>query len=104
KNSFVESSATEQLFNRQGTLRNIGGVFEKSDVSGHQSGRGKSKDLPERKIPRHDRQHRSHRLIMNVAAARVRLRDFVFQKAFGVFGVVAASALALFDFFDGRAK
>src|SRR5439155_22881077 len=94
KNSFVESGATEQLLNRQGALRNVGRVFEKANVPGHQSGRGKSKHLPERKIPRHDRQDRSHRLIMNVAATRVGLRDFILQKTFGVLGVISASALA----------
>src|SRR5207253_4933990 len=100
KNSLVESCATEKLLNRQRALRNVGRVFENPDVAGHYSGRGESEHLPERKIPRHDRQNRPHRLIVNITATRVRLRGFIFQKTFGVLGVVATPACALFDFLD----
>ena len=42
------SRSPEEILNRQGALRHVRRVFEQADVAGHQSRRGKAKDLPER--------------------------------------------------------
>src|SRR6266404_5090757 len=66
--------------------------------------RAATKHLPERKIPRHDREHRSHWFVANKVAGRLR-RDFVLgQKALRVFGIEAAALRAFRNFFLGRAQ
>ena len=104
KNAFIKSGPAKNLFNGERALRNIGRMFEETDVSGHQSRRGKPKHLPEWKIPRHDREHRPNRFISDVTAGGVRLRWFIFQKSFRVFRIVTATASALFDFLHRGAK
>src|SRR5205814_8118084 len=58
KNALVEAGSAKNLFNRERTLGNVGGVFQESHVSRQQGGRRKSKHLPERKIPGHDSKDR----------------------------------------------
>ena len=79
-------------------------MFQQSDVTGHQRRRGKSKHLPERKIPGHDRQHRPERLILDVTFGGVGLRRFLLEKARSVLRVKPATARAFLDFCDRIAK
>jgi hypothetical protein len=56
------AGACEQVLQRERALRDVGRVLQQSDVAGRQRGRGEADDLPERKIPRHHRQHSAQRL------------------------------------------
>ena len=104
KDTVFESGATNDLFNRKRALRHVGGMFQDTDVSRHQSRSGKSKYLPERKIPRHNREDRAERLIADVAPGGIRLGYFIFQKSLAVLGVKSTGARAFFDFFKGSTK
>ena len=52
----------EDFLDCESALRDVRCVLEQSDVAGHQRRRGETEHLPERKIPRHDRQHDAQRL------------------------------------------
>ena len=104
KNAFVKTGAAKDFFDRERALRNVGRVFEQADVSGHQRRRRKTEHLPERKIPRHDGEDWSERLITNETSRRAGLRRLVFQKSFCVLGVESATARAFLDFFNGSAQ
>src|SRR5262249_24267526 len=79
-------------------------VLEQADVAGHQRRRGKSKQLPERKIPRHHCEHRSERLILDVALSRISLRRFLLQKSRTILRVKPATTRAFLDFCHRIAK
>src|SRR4051812_24077729 len=66
ENAVSKSGVAKDVFNSERALRNIRSVFEQTHVTRKQCRCGKSEDLPERKIPRHDRQYRSERLIFHV--------------------------------------
>ena len=73
-------------------------MFENADVAGHQRRGGKPKDLPERKIPRHDGEHDAHRLKGDPALAAFHTHGLVGKKFLGVLDIVIASGSALFRF------
>ena len=73
ENAFIKAGTPEDILNRQRTLRHIGSMFEQANISRHQSRRGETEDLPERKIPRHDGEDWSKRLITNETAGGARL-------------------------------
>ena len=70
-------------------------MFEQPDITRHQSRSGKTKHLPEGKIPGHDGQHRTDRQITHKAFLRAGFNDFIGQKFFRVLGIVAARGGAL---------
>ena len=72
-------------------------MFEQADVPGHQRGRRKSKDLPEGKVPRHDREDRTQRLEALLRAARVGRDGLRSEVTLGVLDVVATPGGALLD-------
>ena len=49
-----------------------------------------TKDLPEREVPGHDRQHGTHRLVADEGVLRARFDVFVAEKRRRVLGVIAA--------------
>src|SRR6185503_15911845 len=51
KRAFREPGPTEDVLNRQRTLRYVRRVLEQPHVTSHQCGRSETKDLPKRKIP-----------------------------------------------------
>ncbi len=53
-----EACLVEQLLEEERGLRHVRGVLEQADVAGHQRRSGEPHGLPEREVPRHDRQHR----------------------------------------------
>lgn len=100
KDAFTESRLPKNLLNRQRALRHVAGVLEKANVAGHERGRGEPKHLPEREVPRHDREHRSERIEPHVAAAGVDRRLDRLQQFFAVGRVVAADARAFSHLVD----
>src|SRR5262249_24777339 len=101
KDAFRKAGPAEDFFDRQGALRNIGRMLQQADVARHQRGRGEAEDLPERKVPGHDRQDRADRLVADKAARGAGGGFFVGKKAFGVFRVKAAAKGALLGFLHG---
>ena len=75
-------------------------MFQHGGVAGHQAGRGETKDLPEWKIPWHDRQHDSQRVEGDETLDRIRLRPLLRKEALGVFRVIVAVERAFLDFGD----
>jgi len=71
--------------------------FSKPTFAGHQRGRGKSKELPERKIPRHDGENWSKRLVLHVTFSGVGLRCLVLQKSLAVLSVKLAAPRTFLD-------
>ena len=69
-------------------------------VAGNQRRRSKSKHLPERKIPRHHREHRSEWLILDVTFSGIGLRRLLLEKSRTVLGVKATTTRTLLDFRD----
>ena len=104
KNTVVESGATKYLLNRERALWHVGRVFEQSHIPRHQGRRCESKDLPERKIPRHDREDWTKRLITHITSRRVRLRGLIFQKTLCILGVKSANARTFHDFIHRAAQ
>ena len=75
-----KAGAAEDVLDGQRALRHVRRVLEQPDVAGHQRRRGEAEHLPERKVPRHDRQHDAERLVADVALpaprwARARRRE-----------------------------
>ena len=68
KRSLRETGALKNFFNQKSALRDVGGMFEKSHIAGHQRRRGEAKHLPEREIPGHHREHGTQGLISNETA------------------------------------
>ena len=91
KHAFRETGAAKNIFNRERALRNVGGVFEQNDIARHQSGRGETEHLPERKIPRHDGENRPHRLVANKVAGGFGLCGPIFQKTFRILRIKPAA-------------
>ena len=58
-----EAGLLEQLLHVERRLRHVAGVLEQPDVARHQRRRGEAHRLPEREVPRHDRQDDADRLI-----------------------------------------
>src|SRR5581483_1996092 len=104
KNSLWKTGAAEDVFNCERALRNVRGMLEQTDISRHQRRRGETEDLPEWKIPRHDREHGPEWLITNEAPRRLRLHRFVFQKTFGILRVESTTARAFLDLGDRIAQ
>ena len=65
--AFGETGAEENVFNFQGALRDVGGVFQQADVAGHQARSDEAEDLPEREVPRHDGENDAERLVTDKA-------------------------------------
>ena len=97
-----EAGVAQHRLDGQRALRNVRGVLEQSDVSGHQRGGGETKHLPERKVPRHHRQNGAHRLIADVTLLRLGLDRLVGEVFRSVIGVVAAGERALLHLGDCR--
>src|SRR5947209_1895650 len=76
-------------------------MLQQSNVAGHQSWSGKTKDLPERKVPRHHCEHHTERLETNKALRRVGVDKLVSQMLLGILGVVTADPGALLSFLHG---
>ena len=65
-------------------------MLQDPDVAGHERWCRKPKNLPERKIPRHDRQHDTKRLKGHPTSSTLHLRRLVGEEFFGILGVVGA--------------
>ena len=79
-------------------------MFQQTDVPSHERGRRKSEDLPERKIPRHDSEDRAERLVVNIAAGRVRLCRLVFKEPLCIIGIKPTAARTFLNLFQGRTE
>ena len=70
-------------------------MLEEAGVAGHEGGRRETEDLPEREIPRHDREHGTEGQERHEAPAGVGRHHFRGEEALGVVRVVAAHPRAL---------
>ena len=62
-----KAGAAEDVLDGERALRHVRRVLEEADVAGHQRRRGEAEHLPEREVPRHDREHDAERLVADVA-------------------------------------
>ena len=90
ENALRKTGRAECLLNGERTLGDVRGVFEEADVARHESGSGKAKHLPERKVPRHDCQHRAQRLERDVALGRIGGDALRLKESLSVVGVEVA--------------
>src|SRR5262249_13053387 len=63
KDTGGKTGSPENVLDRHGALRNVGGMLQESDIACHQRRRRKPEHLPEWKVPRHDCQNRAQRVI-----------------------------------------
>src|SRR5437879_7842623 len=94
KESCAKPFTTEDIPNMKLASRNIRIVLKNPRVPRHQRRGGEAKDLPEGKLPRHERQHRPEWFESYVAAGRVGLARLIRQKSLGVLGVVVTDRRA----------
>src|SRR5947209_5331019 len=66
-----QTGAGEDLLNRQRAAGHVRGMLQNGAVTCHERRGGKPKNLPERKVPGHDRQHHPERLKRDEAVAGV---------------------------------
>src|SRR5215208_2333326 len=76
-------------------------MFEQSNVPGHQSRRGETKDLPKGEVPGHYGEHWTKRLETHVTLLRIRFDDLIGEMTFTGFSIIPANPRALFRFTDG---
>ena len=101
KRAVGKARATEDVRDRQGALRHVRSVLEQTNVAGHQRRRGETKNLPEGKIPWHDRQHNPQRLKVHVAFRGVSFDDLIREMLLCGLGVIATNPGALLGFLRG---
>src|SRR5437762_10126405 len=94
KDAFWKARAAKYILDRDCALRNIRGVFQQCNVTSHKRRRCKSKHLPKWEIPRHDRQNRSDRLVMNKRTSAASLNNFVSEPTFRRFRKMSADPCA----------
>ena len=70
KTSAGRPGVAEDLLDGQRAAGDVGRVLEDRGVAGQQGGRGEAQDLPEREVPRHDREDDAQRLVGHPAALR----------------------------------
>ena len=96
----TQTGVAKNLFNGERALRNIGGMFEHANIPCHQGRRRKPKDLPKRKIPRHNCEDGSQWLIADIASPGIRRYGLFAQKFLALFRVETAPARAFLNFVD----
>jgi hypothetical protein len=72
-------------------------MLQHRGIAGHQRRGGEAEDLPEREIPRHDREHRSQRPEHHLGVSAVELDRLGRQERLGVRGIEIAISGALLD-------
>ena len=87
----------EDALHLERATRRVGRVLEQQRVAGHQGGGRRPHDLPEGKVPRHDREHDAQRPEGDVAARCVRRRVLRRQHLGAVVGEVVECPRALLD-------
>src|SRR5947209_3774034 len=93
-----ETCIAEHAFDRQRTARHIACVFQYRRIAGHQRRRGEAEDLPERKIPWHDRQDHAERLEGDERFRAAEIDLLPRQETPSVIGEIIASRRAFLDF------
>ena len=83
KHAARRAGVDEQLLERERALRHVRRMLEQPDVARHERRRGEADHLPERKIPRHHREHDAERLEGDVAALAFDVDRLVGEKALG---------------------
>ena len=89
-----EPRLAEDLLDRQGTPRHVGGVFQDGRVAGHEPWCRETEDLPEGEVPGHDCQHHAERIERDEALTGFGLHRLGRQKSLGVLRVVVAAGRA----------
>jgi hypothetical protein len=87
----------EHLGDGERAVRDIRGMLEQDGVAGHQGGHGRTEKLPEGKIPRHDREHDTQRLVDDPRGFRRAGRMLIRQPVGAVPGIVIADGGAFLD-------
>src|SRR5438552_4283085 len=97
KQALRETRVSESLLDRERALRDVRRVLEHGSVPGHERGSREPDDLPEREVPRHDREHHTERLERDDAPPRVRADLLVGEVARGVLGEMVGAEGAFLD-------
>ena len=98
EDTFRKPGVAKNPLDRQRAARHVGGVLQNDDVARGERRRGSAKCLPERKVPRHDREQYAERPEADVAFRGVRRHDLVGEIPGAVLRVVIASERTLFNF------
>ena len=96
-----EACAAHQSLDGHGRLGHVRAVFQQADIARHQGRAKKPEDLPEGKVPRHDREYDAQRIPAHVAVVAFGRDGLFLQNACGVIGVVAAADGAFEHFAAG---
>ena len=96
-----QSGHREDVLHCDGAAAHVGRVLEEPCVPGRECRGGEPEDLPEREVPRHDRQDDAQRLIAGPAAGPGRRNGLVGQCLWALLGVVLADPGALLDLGQG---
>ena len=99
-----EPGGREEIDQLERAARHAGGVLEQHPVARDQGGSRRAHHLPEREVPRHDREHQPQRREGHVAAPGLGLDRLVLQEAGTVAGVVLAAERALLHLGGGLAQ
>jgi hypothetical protein len=86
------------FFHRQRAPWNIVGVLQDSRVAGGECRRRETKELPERIIPRHDREYHAQGIEHDGTLRRIRLDELRGEKSWGRLGIELAVPGALVNF------
>ena len=97
KQSIGEPRVPEHLLDVERAPRHVGRVLQDPRIPGYERWRRESEHLPEREIPGHDREHRSERFELDVAARCVTRAWLLGEEGCGLLGVVLARPRALLD-------
>ena len=98
KQRFAAGRLADHLFNGLGTRLNILGMLQQGRIAGQHGRNKETKNLPERKVPRHDRQHRTERLELDLAQSCLGLCRLRRKVGRAVLGEVARGRCAFANF------
>ena len=92
-----KAGVAEHRLDRERAARDVAGVLQHGAVAGHQRRRGEAEHLPERKVPRHHREHDAERVEGHEGLRAVDVDRLAREVRRGVVGEVVAGARALVD-------
>ncbi len=92
-----EAGLDEEFLDRKRAAGNVARVLEHDDITGSERRRGRTKELPIREIPWHDREQHAERTEPDVTLGRICRDDLVGEVRGPVLRVVVASERALLD-------
>ncbi|MNO90651.1 hypothetical protein D3C76_821760 [compost metagenome] len=101
ENTFGEACLLERIKQQVGAAHHIRRVLEHVGVAGQQGWNGTAQHLPDREVPRHDRENRPQWAIFDTCLAAFDQGRFGAEHGRAVFGIPCAELRTFFDFTAG---